>query len=251
MKVKNLRASRISKLSKGRLKGVGFWESIILKITGWIDGRRNLPRECEGSWLSPHIDREVHSYDEFCSKVWGQLQIEAEDAYARLGVLTDSIDETRRRLEMARDELNTAVASEGSSNMGRKPGESKLTESQVAARRGKEKAQRLSGYRGRVSSLQTQLASDLDEFSLVRNKIIEDNNSTRLICARVRDHLYQRLAVYWNSALKRHPESSKMPAVPRIDVTPRSELVYLKPHEVLMQKVDMLTRAIDAEKEVK
>lgn len=64
----NIRKGRISKLSKGKVKGIG------LKIAGRIDGSRNLPRECgDGHWISPHLDREVRSYDEFSSRMWGHL----------------------------------------------------------------------------------------------------------------------------------------------------------------------------------
>ena len=82
----------------------------------------------------------------------------------------------------------------------------------------------------------------MDDFSARRNKIIEDNNSTRMICSRVRDHLYQRLNVYWNSALHKHSENDRMPAVPTVEVTSRAEMVYMEPHSVLMQKAERLSQ---------
>ena len=54
MKNKKLKDSRISNLSKGKVKGIGFFEGIGLKIRGRIDGARNLPRENnDGSWVRP------------------------------------------------------------------------------------------------------------------------------------------------------------------------------------------------------
>ena len=240
---KQLRDTRISKLQKGKLKGIGFFEGIGLKIRGRIDGARNLPRECDdGHWLSPHLDKEVRSYDEFSSRMWGQLQIEEEDEYARLGTLMDSIVHTKAQLEIARTELKDILSYEGAPDTTRKHGEDKLTEAQVATRRANERAKRLATFRSRVSTLQSRLDSEVDEFSALRNKIIEDNNSTRMICSRVRGHLFQRLNIYWNSALHKHSENARMPAVPTIEVTSRAEMVYMEPHLVLMQKAERLSQ---------
>lgn len=240
--------NRLSSLSKGKVKGVSFFESLPLKIAGRIDGRRGLPRETgEGQWSSPHIEKEVRSYDEFSSKMWGQLQIEEETAFARLGELMDSVVHIKAQLDAAKAEFEAANAHEGMVDNSRKHGESKLTDAQVAARRANERAKRLSPIKSRVSSLQAKLTSEIDEFSSVRAKIIEDNNSTRMVCNRVRDHLYQRLAVYWNSALRKHPERSKMPVVPRTDVTFQAEGIYMDPHKVLMQRAELLSEALSVE----
>lgn len=245
MKNKQLKDSRISKLSKGKVKGVGFFEGIGLKIRGRIDGARNLPRENDaGCWVSPHLEREVRSFDEFASRMWGHLQIEEEDEYARLGALMDSIIHTKTQLEDARADLTDALSREGSPSSTRKHGESKLTDAQVTARRSCERAKRLAPLRGCVSTLQNKLAAEVDEFSALRNKIIEDNNSTRMICFRVRNHLFQRLNVYWSSALYKHSENARMPVVPSIEVAPRAEMVYMEPHTALMQKAERFSKSL-------
>lgn len=248
MKKNRLTETRISCLHKGKLKGVGFFEKIGLKIRGRIDGSRNLPRECDdGRWCSPHLDREVRSYDEFSSKMWGQLQIEEEDEYARLGALMDSIRNTMVQIETAKTDLKEALSYEGTYDTSRKHGESKLTDAQVAARRANERAKRLAPLRSRISTLQNKLAAEVDEFSSLRNKIIEDNNSTRMICARVRDHLLQRMDVYWNSAMRKHSENARMPAVPSTEVTSRAEATYMEPHKVLMQRAELLGQSLSKE----
>ena len=245
MRHKHLRDTRISKLSTGRVKGIGFFEGIVLKITGRIDGTRNLPRECDdGHWISPHLDREVHSYDEFSSRMWGQLQIEEEDEYVRLGALMDSIVHTKAQLKTARAELKDALAYEGVPSTSRKHGESKLTEAQVATRRANERAKRLAVFRSRIGALQSRFDSKVDEFLTLRNKIIEDNNSTRMICTRVKEHLLQRMDVYWNAALHKHSENARMPAVPSIEVTSRAEIAYMELHKVLMQKAEMIGQSL-------
>lgn len=248
MKNKQMKNSRISKLGKGKVKGVGFFEGILLKITGRIDGARNLPRECgDGHWLSPHLDREVRSYDEFSSRMWGQLQIEEEDEYARLGVLMDSLVHTKSQLESAEADLAAALSCEAGVDASRKHGESKLTDAQVAARRASERAKRLAPLRRQVNELQSKLVAEVDEFSALRNKIVEDNNSTRMICARVKDHLLQRMCVYWNSAMIKHSENARMPAVPSIEVTSRAEAVYMEPHKTLMQRAELLSQSFSKE----
>lgn len=133
MKKTQMKNSRISKLSKGKIKGLGIFEKIGLKIVGFIDGRRSLPREdTAGGWDSPHLDREVRSYDEFASRMWGHLQIEEETAYAHLGKLMDSIGHMKSLLEDAKADL--ASEQEKVSDASPKHGESKLTEAQVVAR---------------------------------------------------------------------------------------------------------------------
>ena len=250
MKSKQMKNSRVSKISKGKIKGIGFFEGIGLKIRGRIDGSRNLPRECDdGHWCSPHLDREIRSYDEFSSKMWGQLQIEEEDKYARFGALMDSISNTLVQLEMAKADLKEAFFYERTHDVSRKHGESKLTDTQVTARRANERAKRLTPLRSRISTLQSKLAAEVDEFSSLRNKIIEENNSTRMICARVKDHLLQRMDVYWNSAMLKHSENARMPAAPSIEVASRAEAVYMEPHQALMQRAELLSQSLSKEEQ--
>ena len=249
MASKTLKDARISNLQRGKMKGIGFFEGISLKIGGRIDGARNLPRENgDGCWISPRIEREVRAYDEFSDQMYGLLQIEKEDKYARLGSLMDSIVDTKAQLEAARADLGEALSHEGAPSISRKHGESKLTEAQVAARRAAERDKKMAPLRDRVSTLQNKLIAEVDEFSSLRNKIIEDNNSTRMICARVRDHLFQRLNVYWNSALYMHPEKAKMPAVPSIEVAPRAEMEYMEPHMALMQRAESFSESLSKDK---
>ena len=245
MNKNKFKASRMSKLRKSNVKGIGFFEGICLKITGRIDGSRDLPREGgDGCWISPHLDREVRSYDEFSSRIWGHLQIEEEDEYARLGELMDSLVYTKRQLETAEADLSAALSLERGVDTSRRHGESKLTETQVIARRADERAKRLASIRNRVGTLQDKLVAEVSEFSALHNKIIEDTNSTRMICARVKDHLLQRMDVYWNSALIRHSENAQMPAVPSIEITSRAEAVYTELHKALMQRAEHLCQSV-------
>lgn len=248
MKNNQIKKLRVSNLDKGKVKGIGFFEKTGLKIAGYADGKRGLPRSDASGWMSPHTDREIRSYDEFASRMWGRLQVEEEETYARLGELMDSISHTKALLNEAKDELDEAEEKEKTADTSRKKGESKLTDAQVAARRSNEKAKRLAPLKSRINSLQSKLTAEIDEFSRLCNKITEDNNSTRMICNRVRDHIYQRLDIYWNAALRRHSEKAKMPVVPCVEVISRSEAVYMTPHKVIMQKAEMFSKELENNK---
>ena len=181
--------------------------------------------------------------------MWGRLQIEEEEDYARLGQLMDSIVHTKSLLDEAEGAFEEAEARERDTDTSRKKGESKLTDTQVIARRSNEKAKRLAPLKDRVSSLNSKLTSEIDEFSQLRNKIIEDNNSTRMICNRVKDHMYQRLDIYWNAAMLKHSDKAHMPVIPCVKVASRSEDVYMEPHKILMQKAEMISKELSSDEE--
>ena len=65
-----------------------------------------------------------------------------------------------------------------------------------------------------------------------------------MICTRVKEHLLQRMDVYWNAALHKHSENARMPAVPSIEVTSRAEIAYMELHKVLMQKAEMIGQSL-------
>lgn len=226
------------KLRRGKLKGVGVFEGIYLKTVGRIDGTRNLPRACkDGSWTSPHLDREGRSYEELCGRIWGELQIKNEEKYIRIGELMDTIPYKKRQLNSVENDLSMISHED---DISRRKGESKLTDAQVAVRRNRERDTRLSPYKNHVNSLRVNVTAEVNELSNLRNRILEEDNSTRMICLRVREHLFQRIDVYWNAALKRHPERDKMPVTPSIELgLCNAESTYLNLHKELMQKANM------------
>lgn len=236
---------KASKRIENKLRGIGFFEGIRLKTAGRIDGSRNLPRECgNGHWSSPYIDRELHAFYEFSSKIWAHLQIEEEDEYASLGELTDSLTYTKSELQSAEADLAAALVRNEKSDASRRSGESRLTDAQVKARRNHERAKELEPLRNHIDILQNKIVNAVDELSVLRNKIIEDNNSTSMICTKVKNHLLQRLDVYWNAALSKQLENTKMPAVPSIEINSCAETVYMEHHKALMQKAEILIREI-------
>lgn len=243
-KVKN---KRHFALTKGKIKSISLWETLLLINAGRKDGRRELPREGSYGWSSPFLEQETRAYDEFASRQWGDLQLEQEADFAMLGKLIDSVTHVKVELDEATVSLEKAVEREKSVDTSRGPGESRLTEAQVKARRAKEKEKRLSVYKNRVSTLQNRLVTDVEQFIDLHNKLEEDNNSIRLICNRVKDHVQQRLCVYWNAVMRTHPDEASMPVIPPIELSHRSEDFYKQTHERLMTQAQRLRRTLVAE----
>ena len=139
-----LRKQRHKKLGNGKGKKVGFIESIGLKIAGYCDGRKGFPRQMdEKGWYSPFMNRDVNSYEEFCSHIWASLQIENEGVYVKLEKLMDKIQQEKKLLDTAKSELEIAYKRETEAETSRMRGEDKLTDAQIYARRKVEKDKKL------------------------------------------------------------------------------------------------------------
>lgn len=205
---------RHRKLGNGKAKKIGFIESIGLKLIGYYDGRKGLPRQMdEKKWCSPFMNYEANSYKEFCSHIWGSLQIENEGEYARLEELMDRIHQKKRLLDVARSELAIAYKREIEFEPRRNKGEDKLTDAQIYTRRKAERDKKLAQMRNKVAELEQKLKEAEDIFSDLHCKLVEADNTTRLICHRVRDHILMCMDVYWNSVLRHHPDGASMPGL--------------------------------------
>lgn len=96
--------------------------------------------------------------------MFGQLQIEEEENYARLGKLMDSIEHIKMQLESAKSNLDEVLENEGTVDISRKHGEDKLTDAQVAARRSSEREKEL--RRSKAVSFLFNLSLHLKSMSL-------------------------------------------------------------------------------------
>lgn len=236
-----LRGWRIRSLAKGRVRSVGFFESILLKIAGRIDGGRGLPRCSEdGEWVSAFIDREINGYEEFGSYLYGTLQMENEANYARLEEIINDISQTCVQIDSARSAQADSERAAGSRPPERKKGEDRLTDAQVAARRSAERENSLAPVRAKTASLEKRLEEEISEFLELHSRLTEDDNTTRMIAQRVMQHSLMRLDVYYNSALKSHPERADMQVVPGTKMTNHAEEIYKKQHEPLMKKAEKM-----------
>lgn len=243
-----MRKQRHKKVNTGKGKKVGFFESIGLNVKGFCDGRKGFPRQTDkDDWYSPFMNQEVNSFEEFCSHTWGSLQIENEGKYVRLEELMDGIRQKKGLLEVAKADIAVAANMESDSESARKKGEEKLTDAQVRARRKAEKKKKLAPVKSKVAGLEQELKNAEEAFSDLHSKLVEDDNTTRLICHRVRAHVLMRLDVYWNSALRRHPDGASMPVVPVMDLKDEAEEAYLRPHKELMKRAAAIHDAIQDE----
>lgn len=228
-----------------KIKEVGLLEKSKMKRAGRSDGKRGLPRKCEdGIWTSPFLQKEMHAYDEYATRMWCDCQMLEETEYARLHMLIDSVLQKKEQL---RKEMNNLVAAETQEDALctlRKIGESSLTDDQVASRRKRESEKKLAPMRIRISTIECEIDKLCTECSDVYNRMIETHNTTRMVCQETKDHVLQRIAVYWNSMLKKHPDKDKMPVVPTFELTSRSEDAYMSLHERLIHKADELIKSI-------
>lgn len=232
-----IKHTRLTNLSKGKSKKLGLMETLEQRTAGYMDGSRALPRQNEnGEWVSPHMDKEVRAYEEFASKIWGELQIQEEEANVVLGKLIDSMAIVTQQLKVATAELAVLSANVENTEIIRKNGEEKLTDAQVKARRANEKAKRLAPLVQKINELKAAQDAAGEEFRELYNRIREEENSNRMICNRLKDRILQRLDAYWSAALRKHPKGASMPAVPSVEITCQAEKVYKKLHNALVKR---------------
>lgn len=239
MEQTNLRSKRLKGLSRGRVKTIGILEGLRLRIAGWIDGARCLPRQTEaGDWQSAFMNREINGFEEFASSMWSMLQLEKEGSFARLNVLTAAIPLNRIRIVEMKAILLDAEQEETFAC--RKNGEENLTDDQVRSRRAREREKQLAPLREKLRRMEEQLVADIAEFTALRSALEEDANTIRMAIHRVQDHMLQRLDLYWSAVLRTHPDSDLLPAAPGNLRCLRAEQAYTELHRALMEKTDAL-----------
>lgn len=192
---------------------ISFLEKFGIKIAGRSDGKQNFPRECEGQWISPFIDREVHLYGEYTAGVWKKFQNEQKPYYIRLADLIDRLAFEEFRLS----ELKEALREEGLGECTREG----------------------TPLHWKISVLQNSIEEKRGEVSEIRNRILECDQSARITCLRYWKYLEQRLAIYWRAVLKTHPNNSSMPAILYLQI-PDVQVDYKKRHEALLQRAEEL-----------
>lgn len=227
---------------------LGFFERIKMKILGRRDGKRGLPKETEdGSWSSPHIVLEKKMYDEHTAKTWAGLQVENEERFARLNELAETAVTLMDKLDKAKESFTKA--NEKKPELVRLKGEKGLTDEQLASRRASEHARGTAPFKARVSSIETELSACLKEIETIRSSVIEDMKTTNMISLRMREHIFARLDVYWDSAMRKHPEISKMPVSPAVEIVDEAETAFTELHRDLLDLTANLLN-INDEKEV-
>jgi len=222
------------------VKKLGTVESLRLKIAGHMDGRKGLPNCTDGHWNSAFIHREINAYEERCSHIWELLQLKNADQFVRLGELMDSIKQKKLLLKHAQKEVGIAMENENRMGIIRKIGEEKLNDNQIRVRRMNEQDDRLEPYRRQIGVLEGELKSMLEEVSGIRYRLVEEYNTTIMICKRIKNHTLQRLDVYWDASFHKHPDKASMPTIPNVSLSVEAEEVYTNIHKTLLSTTNSL-----------
>lgn len=202
-------------MNNGRVKSLGFLEKVLLRRAGKKDGECGLPAAIDNHiWSSPFLEGEVKGYQKFSARMWGQLQLATQGTKARIYQLVNS--NTKDLLLSRRAELAVAEEAARDGTDQRKQGEVHLTLAQVRRRRERELAQHLQPLINQILGLEKKLAQEEEELLKLQSVISELEHTTRLIC----DHLLlrqtQRIAVYWDAALKAQQGNAVLPLLPDI-----------------------------------
>ena len=228
-------------LKKARGEKIGFVESIPLRIAGRCDGAKGLPKpDADGVWASSVSTKEIHSYKEFCDRAWARVQLDLSEDYSRLEFLSEMMAVLKEQLDTAKKHLDEANTGE-LVDKERKSGEELLSATQVRNRRAREHHKTLSPFRDTVHSLEVEIRELLQEATVIRSRIIEVTNGTRMICEKAKDHTRQRIDVYWNATLKNHPQKESVPVTPTIRMLPDAEIVNTKAHRRLLEELEDIT----------
>ena len=232
-------------LIRGKTPGIRLFEKWQLVRQGRKDGASDLVRPVsDKEWSSSFISRESNSLNEYCDKVWGLLQIDNLEILCRLGELSEDMEECSRQIGEINERIETMTEAQTGEAISRKRGEEALSEGQVKERRARERAKRLAPLYLKKSRLEERISEGFEEASILRNRMMENCNSARMVCERSRAHTYQRIDVYWHAAMLTSPSSKDMPVVPAVELSPKAEETYFRNHDALLRETDERLRSI-------
>lgn len=223
-----LRNKRHKHIAKGQSEKVGRLERLTLRWYGSIDGKNGLPREDkDGRWGSPFIDEKVRAFAVFGDNEWKNLQHEHEELYVRMEELMCEIRQKKTLLGDAQDLLSE---SDYEPEIFRKKGEDGLSENVVKARRAAERAKKIAPVKREIDQLKTEIFDVEKELRKIVGFVEEECNTVKMFLHSKRDSMFQRMDIYWNAAMKKHPESNRMPLIPIVEVELEHEKKYMAAH---------------------
>ena len=209
-----------------KAKTIGPIAGIPLKVAGYRDGQKGLPKpSAGGEWLSPFMERYNKAFaqrqDEeyrLCAEKTRKLQIKADSLKRQLSrkealchVLSAELTNSDPTEEMLAVCYN---------------GEEKLPASGIRARRLKEHQAKWAGKHSQLAATEQFLHNAHAEIATLLAEIVETETDTRLDVERVRANTDARILVYYQAALKAHPQREKMPPCPKLTDT-NGEATYL------------------------
>ena len=239
-----LRRKRVRNLYKGKARSMGLLEQLSMKYAGFADGKRGLLSCNEnGIWQSSTLKQEVDSYEEFCAELLGGLKLEEEEAFQELNILFDKIVLLRKKRLEEKAHFQAECAKEPDLTK-RRAGEEHLSELQVAARREREKEQKLKPLREKVEACEKELSDTIETIFAQLSRIKENLDSTANIMNRVLQHCQRRVDVYWHSALC---SMANLPAVPDVTFTKVSQEECYRHYREAESRAENLRRELESE----
>ena len=214
-------------------KKPGMVETVRLRSQGKRDGHRGLPRQDEnGVWTSPQLYKEITDYHEFCIAAWGGLQAKHE---AKHKEITRLCQEIHRLGEQLCKHLNNAPPVNLTERI---RGEENLSESIVRNRRQREHNKRHNDYYSRQQQLEAALEEHYCQLAELQSVIQAAEKTVRMQCKRSQGRAIQRITVYWNAALRAHPQFKTIPPTPEITLESDSaEAEYFAHNQPLWDEV--------------
>ena len=234
-------------LMRGKTDRLGFFETIHMKRLGRSDGKIGLPRPSEnGEWTSTRKDLEVDAYQEKTGKIWGELQLCLNENYSRREILLD------RLLQLQAEIIKLQNMADALPQKARKPGEEDLPDDLVRTRREREAGKANAPKHAKLATLRREYEETLGELIELHRSILETDHAARHASDRIKSHTIRRIGVYWNSALRVHPQGVGMPSCPEPLPPARGEAVYKENHQLQNDKIErLLTLQAEREKERK
>lgn len=244
MDISKLRWNRVRSLNKGKVKSLGLFERMSMKWAGFVDGKKDLLTcDSDGIWQSSVLKQEKDSYEEFCAKLLGGLKLEEEEAFKKLNLLFDRIILLRKKHLADMETLNKALEEETDFTK-RREGEENLSEMQVAARRERERSQKLQLLRDKVEISENELSDTMEMIFENLSHIKENLDSTSKMMDRVLQHCQQRVDVYWRSVLCCR---SNLPAVPEVVFSNISEEKCYRHYQEAEERAEKLRSELETE----
>ena len=223
------RITETMSLNHGHSKAVGYLEKLSMIKAGKHDGINGLPKNSgEGKWTSAVLQREVHSCQEYCDKMWGKLQINMEKTYAEIDRLKDVI--LKNKTDIIRLDNEVSIKEENIDLSMRKSGEEDLSDSVVASRRQKELNKETAETTGRIRLLKTKNEQLYNELYKLRGIVAEATTTTKLMTHKIEEHSRQKIDIYWNAAYEVHPDKDHMPPIADVNLKSNGEETFVLKH---------------------
>lgn len=253
MRKRKLCSKKVRRAARRRARKAGLFEKIVLKSLGRRDGKKSLPRQKDnGSWFSPFMDRKVRAFAMFGDNLWTLLQREQEEKYIQIENLNYAISQKQSLLDEKCQALEQQKEEKSRQLLLRKEGEDQLSDTVIKSRRAAEFAKDMEPARQEILSLTYQIRDDIRDLALLCSSIHEECNTIRMVCHGCKDSMMQRLDIYWDAALKSHPDKDRMSVIPEVTVVLEHEEKYMEMHKYNMLRAEkILERYADhADREV-